>query len=421
MLIRFSVTVCSSLLLFPVVACDPENSGDSGIAELRDGPTDTQEEEARTGLWRRAGEELGHADEDEIVLDLEGATAVARPFSTTVEMEPWSYPTQQATFTDLPLPVGGSAPVVEIRGALSVRPLCSSGGCYTGRHTRASMTVFAGPTSVETLTNNTMEICSCTNSVASATLPVEDIDAASTTVHVRPRYEYSGACGTYPPPPPAIQTYFCRDGEMTLSYEIGEGRIESERIVLSEIGGETWDELTIEGEGHVRVHVTDARGNFLDDDVVAGNSAGLAPGVHDLSGLDPRVLPGLALVAQIEGDGHLRAWQVSTAGLPPAPIHQEHAGLIERGESVHYETREFGPGSCVVDLEPQADASRGDADLYVAVGRQPSLSEWDCRPYRWGTDERCDVTVSVRDQVFVMVHGYEDGSDFELTIDCTQS
>ena len=418
MLTRFSVSVCSVFLLCPLAACDTEAAHDADFAELRDGPTDA---EGRTGLWRRSGGELGDAAEEDIFLDLDGATTVARSFSTTVAMEGLNYPARQATFTDLPRPVRGSEPVVEIRGALSVRPVCSSGGCYTGRQTRARMRVRAGQTSVELLTTNPMEICSCTDSVASTTLTVDDIRTSSTTVYVSPEFGYSGGCGTYPSPPPTRQTSFCDDGEVTLSYEVGEGRLESERIVLSEIGGETWDELTIEGEGYVRVHVTDARGDVLDDTLVPGNSDGLEPGVHALSDLDPQVYPGIALVAQIEGDGHLRAWQVTTTNFGPAPIAQEHAGVIGRGESVYYETGEFGPGSCVVDMAPQTDASRGDADLYVAVGRQPSRNEWDCRPYRWGTHERCDVTVSDRDQVFVMVQGYDDESDYELTIDCTPS
>jgi len=33
----------------------------------------------------------------------------------------------------------------------------------------------------------------------------------------------------------------------------------------------------------------------------------------------------------------------------------------------------------------------GDVDLYVKKGSQPTTSDYDCRPYRWGNNETCSL------------------------------
>ena len=49
----------------------------------------------------------------------------------------------------------------------------------------------------------------------------------------------------------------------------------------------------------------------------------------------------------------------------------------------------------------------GDADLYVRFGAEPSTGAYDCRPYRNGSNETCDLDVpSGVTQVYVMVRGY---------------
>lgn len=61
----------------------------------------------------------------------------------------------------------------------------------------------------------------------------------------------------------------------------------------------------------------------------------------------------------------------------------------------------------------------GDADLYVAFGRRPTLSRWDCRPYLETADETCVLTVPASaPELFVMIDGYTD-SRYELTISYT--
>jgi hypothetical protein len=56
----------------------------------------------------------------------------------------------------------------------------------------------------------------------------------------------------------------------------------------------------------------------------------------------------------------------------------------------------------------------GDADLYVKVGREPTTSSYDCRPYKTGSNETCEVTLAQPAVIGVMVNGYSASSTFKL-------
>jgi len=59
--------------------------------------------------------------------------------------------------------------------------------------------------------------------------------------------------------------------------------------------------------------------------------------------------------------------------------------------------------------------SGGDADLYVKIGREPTASSFDCRPYKTGSNETCEVTLAQSAPIFVQVRGYATGtSSFKL-------
>jgi len=47
-----------------------------------------------------------------------------------------------------------------------------------------------------------------------------------------------------------------------------------------------------------------------------------------------------------------------------------------------------------------------DADLYVRVGSAPTLTQYDCRPYKTGSNESCRVTLAQPAPIHVMVRGY---------------
>jgi len=59
--------------------------------------------------------------------------------------------------------------------------------------------------------------------------------------------------------------------------------------------------------------------------------------------------------------------------------------------------------------------ARLDADLYVRVGAAPTTDLFDCRPYRSGSDEVCELTLTDPAVVHVMVRGFAETSTYSLT------
>ncbi len=56
----------------------------------------------------------------------------------------------------------------------------------------------------------------------------------------------------------------------------------------------------------------------------------------------------------------------------------------------------------------------GDADLYVRIGREPTASQYDCRPYKSGSNEACEVSIGSPAPIHVNVRGYATSSTFKL-------
>lgn len=71
-------------------------------------------------------------------------------------------------------------------------------------------------------------------------------------------------------------------------------------------------------------------------------------------------------------------------------------------EDRYFETPELPAGSYTFTIS----GSHGDADLYTRVGAQPTMTEYDCRPYKNGSNESCQVTLSEPGKVHVMAFGY---------------
>ena len=57
----------------------------------------------------------------------------------------------------------------------------------------------------------------------------------------------------------------------------------------------------------------------------------------------------------------------------------------------------------------------GDADLYVKYGEVPSLASYDCRPYKWGNNERCSFRHQYAGTWYIMVYAYSNYSGVKLT------
>jgi len=60
----------------------------------------------------------------------------------------------------------------------------------------------------------------------------------------------------------------------------------------------------------------------------------------------------------------------------------------------------------------------GDADMYVKFGSAPTTSDYDCRPYKTGNNETCDITNVQAGTYHVMVRGYN-AYDTNLTASFT--
>lgn len=68
------------------------------------------------------------------------------------------------------------------------------------------------------------------------------------------------------------------------------------------------------------------------------------------------------------------------------------------------------------DLDVSLSGGSGDADLYVRFEDEPTLSTYDCRPYLGGNNESCDFDAPPAREVHILVVGYSDYSNANLTV-----
>ena len=73
------------------------------------------------------------------------------------------------------------------------------------------------------------------------------------------------------------------------------------------------------------------------------------------------------------------------------------------------------------DLSFNMSGGSGDADLYVKFGGQASSSNWDCRPYKYGNDETCDISPAQEGTYSVMLDAYSAYSDVTLLASYTEA
>lgn len=84
-------------------------------------------------------------------------------------------------------------------------------------------------------------------------------------------------------------------------------------------------------------------------------------------------------------------------------------GDLARNDVARFETPTLKPGTYTFRM-----SGSGDADLYVRVGTAPEKDLYDCRPYKAGSVEACEVEISTPTPIHVMVHGYASESAYEL-------
>ena len=90
-----------------------------------------------------------------------------------------------------------------------------------------------------------------------------------------------------------------------------------------------------------------------------------------------------------------------------AGLHE--SGTVRKSESLTYVTPLLAAGTYVFEM-----TGTYDADLYVRIGRAPTTTSFDCRPYKNGSNETCRVTLPADAEIHVMVRGWAQTSDFDL-------
>ena len=67
-------------------------------------------------------------------------------------------------------------------------------------------------------------------------------------------------------------------------------------------------------------------------------------------------------------------------------------------------------------LTASISGGSGDADLYVRRGAQPTTSAYDCRPYRNGNNETCNISNPAEDRYYISLRGYQSFSGVTLDV-----
>lgn len=70
------------------------------------------------------------------------------------------------------------------------------------------------------------------------------------------------------------------------------------------------------------------------------------------------------------------------------------------------------------NLSFKMSGGSGDADMYVKYGSKPTTGSYDCRPYKGGNNETCNVS-STEGRHHVMIRGYSSYSGANLTVTYT--
>ncbi len=85
-----------------------------------------------------------------------------------------------------------------------------------------------------------------------------------------------------------------------------------------------------------------------------------------------------------------------------------------QGDEKHFYL-DIPAGASVSNLNFDMSGGTGDADLYVKFGAAPTSSSYDCRPFKNGNTESCNVTDIQSGRYHVMLRAYSNFSNAQLT------
>ncbi|CCQ11019.1 Cold-active serine alkaline protease [Pseudoalteromonas luteoviolacea B = ATCC 29581] len=84
-----------------------------------------------------------------------------------------------------------------------------------------------------------------------------------------------------------------------------------------------------------------------------------------------------------------------------------------KGDTIHYYfDLPAGASNATVKLS----GGSGDADLYVRFGAEPTTGTFDCRPYRWGNAETCNLTKGAG-RYYIMLRAYDAFNGVQVVAD----
>lgn len=102
----------------------------------------------------------------------------------------------------------------------------------------------------------------------------------------------------------------------------------------------------------------------------------------------------------------------SGGGTTPPPA--AWAGLTDSGTVAKSAVKKFATPTLAAGTYQFAITGTGDADLYVRIGSEPTASTYDCRPYKTGSSETCEVTIAQPTVIHAQVRGYATSSTYKL-------
>jgi hypothetical protein len=88
----------------------------------------------------------------------------------------------------------------------------------------------------------------------------------------------------------------------------------------------------------------------------------------------------------------------------------DESGTVTKSQIKDWTTPTLAAGTYEFELT----GSGGDADLYVRIGSAPTASKFDCRPYKTGSNETCQVSLAQPTKIFTQVRGYSGTATFQL-------
>ena len=99
-----------------------------------------------------------------------------------------------------------------------------------------------------------------------------------------------------------------------------------------------------------------------------------------------------------------------------SPLHVKNLNGVK--DSMQHFLLYVPPGAIRMDFNMEGGS--GDADIYVRYGQQPTISEYDYRPYVSGNQENVNIYSPRTGFWHAMIHGFSEYRDIELKIQITR-